>query len=402
MYKILLATLILFSLQLKAQDFWEEISTPLTNIYSFHCINKTEMLLGGSNDTSAGLYVSDNEGASWQYQNLIDQNYGCGFIGHHNETILAYVGSHLFKMNGLYDWNEINAASGSGTLLLVNDTIIIKGNWETVEKSVDGGYTWRIVHNNYPNENVETIIQHPNGDLFFGTYAVDDNTIPGVYTSTDLGETWSKVGLNYHMPMALATDSEGNIYAGSWGHYDTGMGGVYKSTDLGVTWDTLKLGMGVTSLVVTSGDTIYAGANNGVYMSTDLGTSWALVNSGLYYPYITGLSVGGDGHLYTYTDGSSRNLYRSLGRVSALNIEQNSSDLEMVLYPNPVHDRITISLDNTSKPLSLQVLNMAGKVVLQQRTALPHTVLTEHFSPGVYLVRIHTENNHYTQKFIKN
>lgn len=46
MRKFLLATLILLSIQLKAQVFWEEVTTPLSNIYSFHCINETDMIIG--------------------------------------------------------------------------------------------------------------------------------------------------------------------------------------------------------------------------------------------------------------------------------------------------------------------------------------------------------------------
>ncbi|MFP4557620.1 MAG: WD40/YVTN/BNR-like repeat-containing protein, partial [Bacteroidales bacterium] len=210
MKSFLLATLILFSIQIRAQDFWEEI-TRFKNINTALCVDHNTILFGGSinNDTS-GLFVSFDGGGTWNYQHLwANSNIPTSYIGMFNDTYYAYVASQLYKSNDLVDWNAIGDVGNAGNLFILNDSTIFTGHWEGLDKSTDGGHTWERVYSTHPNESVETIVQHPNGDLFFGTYTFDNNAVPGVYRSTDTGETWERIGLERNQILSLAVDSNG-------------------------------------------------------------------------------------------------------------------------------------------------------------------------------------------------
>ncbi len=406
MKNLLLATFILFSLQIKSQDFWEEVGTPDIDrmiIYSFLAIDSDNLLLGtGSTTVSGGLYSTSNGGEIWGFNDLTPYNNTCNSISRYDETVLVYVDDHLFKMNGLYDWEEINNTQESGTLLLLNDNTIIKGNWETVEKSIDGGHTWHVVHNTHPNESVETIVQHPNGDLFFGTYTFDVNAVPGVYRSTDTGETWERIGLEYNQILALSVDSNGALYAGSIGEEFTAIGGVYKSEDFGVTWDTLLQYMAVRSLVITPGDTIFAGTNIGVYRSNDGGSSWYEINSGLSRFNVRELSLGGDGHIYAIVDGSEDMLFRSTAAVTGIGEETGGVEPTILLYPNPANHQLHISLKGQHQSAGVAIINMQGQIIAQQAMQLPGSLPIGHLPSGYYLLRLHAGVAIYTQTFIKN
>jgi hypothetical protein len=390
-----------------AQVFWEEVSTPLTTIYAFHCINETDMIIGGYNDGGRGFFVSDNGGVTWEH--VISNNHGYNYIGHHNETILAFQGSHLFKMNGLYDWEEIADTWMGGTLFLINDTTIIMGNWETVKKSIDGGYTWRVVHNTGPNERVENIIQHPNGDLFFGTYTSDETAISGAYKSSDLGETWERAGLKYHNVMSVAVNSQGVLYAGTYGQWGGSYtGGIFKSDDLGVTWTELKSTLMLRSIVITPGDTIYAGCDSdhatqgGVFRSTDNGETWELINQGFFFPNVMQVMLGGDGHLYSVTKSSPYRLYRSVSKVTGISEKSNASSDDLKIYPNPATNYITIGDESGALPVHLAIYNLHGQLVYTVEHPSSNRLSIKHLPSGMYFISVKTPQYTVTKKFLKN
>ncbi len=172
--------------------------------------------------------------------------------------------------------------------------------------------------------NVVTTCLAVSGDYLFA------GTMDGVYRSTDYGDTWTKVGLEYYIVSSLAVSSN-IIFAGTMGSgvflsTDNGTtwtqsglasgyihafaimgtdifaagGGIFRSTDNGATW--LNTGMrsdaDVRALAV-SGPYLFAGLNgSGVHLSTDSGASWTAVNgsgyNGITYPVIRSLAIMGN------------------------------------------------------------------------------------------------------------
>lgn len=67
------------------------------------------------------------------------------------------------------------------------------------------------------------------------------------------------------------------------------------------------------------------------------------------------------------------------------------------LYPNPANNELNISIDNVSR---VEVYDLLGKMMLSE--AHPGSnINVSALQQGVYIVKIHTDNDCYTEKFIK-
>lgn len=157
-----------------------------------------------------------------------------------------------------------------------------------VEKSDDGGQTWRGLQ-------VETPLRLPynlGGDIAFHT--TKTNVLyctkygVGVFRSDDDGESWTRrpgAGLLEKNVNGLAVDpSKGDTLLAAT--YD----GVYRSIDGGASWKPAGLdGWDVSSISISQDDgrLVYAGTyasrrgTGGVFKSVDGGTSWRMTSDGL-------------------------------------------------------------------------------------------------------------------------
>jgi len=58
------------------------------------------------------------------------------------------------------------------------------------------------------------------------------------------------------------------------------------------------------------------------------------------------------------------------------------------VYPNPTTDEIRFDLDNLSRELNLELIDLQGKVVLQRKILGSYEISTKHLSKGVYVYRL--------------
>ena len=93
---------------------------------------------------------------------------------------------------------------------------------------------------------------------------------------------------------AIAITPKGSVLAGAF------QGGIYRSTDNGerwqkVYWSRAKFAFGnsVTSIVVGQRGDIFALINGGIYRSTDDGDRWEKSMTGLLYPSVSSIAIGG-------------------------------------------------------------------------------------------------------------
>ncbi len=115
---------------------------------------------------------------------------------------------------------------------------------------------------------------------------------------------------------------------------------------------------------------------------------------------------------YVHTDFAVKDAYYRLkqfdkdGRFfySAIVFIKDARTQQLVLYPNPVHDKLRISIPGelgNSKAI-VQVYNVNGILLLQQATGSNSaTINTSFFSRGQYIVRVVVKDNIYQQVFIK-
>jgi hypothetical protein len=73
------------------------------------------------------------------------------------------------------------------------------------------------------------------------------------------------------------------------------------------------------------------------------------------------------------------------------------------LYPNPAIDNITIDLDVIRTSVTVQIANMAGQVIMNERISQSDKLELDisNLAAGVYVVLVNYDNNVFTKKIVK-
>lgn len=85
-------------------------------------------------------------------------------------------------------------------------------------------------------------------------------------------------------------------------------------------------------------------------------------------------------------------------------IAHKTKKLDVVVFPNPAKNKVSIKIQDEVKPVNIKLIDLNGKVVLQQFFHKPDaTIYLDNLASGVYqLVLSTTDNNaHFTQKIVK-
>jgi photosystem II stability/assembly factor-like uncharacterized protein len=186
--------------------------------------------------TEAGIYRTNNAGASWTQQ---------------LSSSFSSSSSHLGR-----------SPAAPQTIYALN--------YSNIYQSTDDGLTWNYM--GYPQIQGLSLTADP---VDAGTLYVFGNGSPAVYKSTDGGRTWNPaaIGLPIVSVAALVATSDGALYAGTQGS------GIYKSTDHGASWGGVNNGLPTAAFVSNpqslsaSGTTVYF-ANASIFKTTNGGASW--------------------------------------------------------------------------------------------------------------------------------
>jgi len=102
-----------------------------------------------------------------------------------------------------------------------------------------------------------------------------------------------------------------------------------------------------------------------------------------------------DGNTTPFTPSNLNILRFTLSeQVSDLNNDKTS---DFIIYPNPIRDELNIRTSETV--IQAQVLDLSGRIMLKFLNT--NTLYVNELRPGVYMLRIETENGIITEKFIK-
>jgi len=72
----------------------------------------------------------------------------------------------------------------------------------------------------------------------------------------------------------------------------------------------------------------------------------------------------------------------------------------VVIFPNPASTSFTITGNSFSQNAQIEIFNLLGKKIYSAATCLPYTVDCRLFPPGIYLVKLQSENSFAVQKLI--
>lgn len=96
-------------------------------------------------------------------------------------------------------------------------------------------------------------------------------TEPGIYKTTDGGQTWTQMSSGFTDPaigsLWLDPNNPTTVVAASWTQ------GLFQSTNGGQSW-ALTGPYGSSTALLQIGSTLYAGTGQGIYTSTDSGATW--------------------------------------------------------------------------------------------------------------------------------
>ena len=235
-------------------------------------------------DTGQGIFRSTNDGGTWTIVN--PNSIGSTARSLSNPSVLYTAdGCSLYtSTDGGQTWSAAYTSCTSSTpyayVVAISPTdpnTLIVFSGRTEYRSINGGVS-------FP-QSVTTpfssgpIVASPDGSL----YAAAGSS--GLYKSTDVGLTWTKLGDGAPtncVAFALSTSNATILYAAD------GIN-VYKSTTSGTSWSTIAPGVGVSYLAVDPSNAlnVYGSTSVGVVLSsTNGGATWtrqAIVDSSTIY-----------------------------------------------------------------------------------------------------------------------
>ena len=144
----------------------------------------------------------------------------------------------------------------------------------------------------------------------------------------------------------------------------------------------------------------------------------------LYDDFILGQSVGPDVTSFSYRDYNSSDIHTikiyasvdgdySLPSVIKLQSTAGDStnfftavsfivkDQNYILYPNPAHDYIYLSGDVISEKISLDIIDIEGRVIYTLKNYDGKNINLDYFEKGEYIMRINTPSGKIYRRFIK-
>ena len=351
-----------------------------------------------------------------------------------------------FEITGFTASILVNTAKG----LTVFETPAAVADWSAV--SAPDEASWTPIYNAETDWS-EGALTHGNNlgepdgfDVGWGTYSMVTHTIAGtrVYVVKSMDETYRKLRINSLMSGTYSftyadldgdneqttTLAKSNFTGKNFGYFSFSTGVTSDPEPATATWDLLftkytaiipmpaptpygvsgvLLNKNVSALQVDGVDQAVADWNNAPFDTAlnIIGYDWKVydqVNNVYTYPadrtYFVEDLVGNIWKLIftAYGGGSTGDMTFTQELVSATGIEESDPNADLVLYPNPAQGgRTQLVLERSVVNAGLSVMDMGGKLVLQQRVtgtgglSLVPLDLSG-LDKGLYLVRLDAAN----------
>jgi uncharacterized protein (TIGR02145 family) len=138
---------------------------------------------------------------------------------------------------------------------------------------------------------------------------------------------------------------------------------------------------------------------------------WSFYQNGILKSLSNNISFVNSGYNLIYQTvfcNTNPNSIDSITFATAYNIDILTSKNELAnqninIFPNPAKQNITVSLDNTVKLNSIEIINSIGQSVFIKRTELSNNSILNisELPQGVYYIKIQTDNGSTVKNFIK-
>ncbi len=412
-----------------AQLQWRPLPSAVTNIDNqrFDDVFFVNDNLGwAANGAYAAVYKTTDGGATWTTQ-LTEQSLGANYyfrnIEFLNENIgfLGTLNGVVFKtIDGGDHWNPItnfptNPPAICGLSAVGSSTIYGCGAYFSpayVIKSTDSGATWQYIDMSaYARALVEVFFIDEN----IG-YASGENPNGGIILkTTDGGQTWNSI-YNTGIPgeyvwKLQVLSSNSNVIFGSVESIDPHFGKIVKSVDNGLNWVSKEVPYASVQAVGfltenhgwAGGYTSTVGTNFPILETFDGGDTWADtgVGSNLNRIFILHNNL-------VYASGATIYKYSESNLANANFIEKNRVPLKASIQPNPIKDKLNLSIDfPESDHFLITLYDARGRLIKELKKDDINAKGTKNYSfdfpypSGVYLIDIHNNTGRQSLKVLK-
>jgi photosystem II stability/assembly factor-like uncharacterized protein len=298
-------------------------SAPFQNIF---VLPDSTIYCGVFDEYNDAEYFSTDDGLTWHNTNLSSTS-KCVIMTSAG-TLLAGPNGGIFRSsNHGSTWSLVLASEGS-YCMAVKDNIVFASTIEGVFRSTNDGLTWKDIKDSLFVFPILALGIDKKGNILATGY--------DSFISSDNGDHWHKIS-NLH-GSSIAFDSLGNIFVGgnsifissnysqSWIVSDSGLPkleitgiscdqdnyiyascsreGIFRSTNNGITWQRINHGLtdiSITSILITSEDSILVGTSSGVFLTSDQGDHWDQVIPANLYASYSILAKNSKGYFFTGT-----------------------------------------------------------------------------------------------------
>jgi hypothetical protein len=385
---LLVMTLVVVSTSsiLSQDNSWIEITVP--EVGAIEAIQEGPdgaLLLG----TSTGLYLSTGSSSS-SIEHWSDLNDG---LPDKNIRALHVTADYLIFVvtwNGVFrrhieetGWTVLPVQGITGIsygkpFFVDAESQMFLGTSNGLYRSTDLGATWTRIHQSEFNY-VYAVTTMQSGNIYV-------STIGGIFESTDAGSVWTK---KFTSPqhtdfIGLCSTSLGTLL-GDFG--DGFLGRVRRSIDGGMTWTNVTNRGYVSNFVIDAESRMFHGREGysttigGVFWSDDDGETWSPMNSGLTDLNVRALAILGDGRIMAGTKGGKlfRTMHSTVTSIdSRVDLVPQSFSLQQN-FPNPFNSTTTFVFTIPERGYtSLLVFNAEGREVA--------TLASKEFHAGTHIV----------------
>jgi beta-lactamase regulating signal transducer with metallopeptidase domain len=268
---------------------WTKTNGPYSAMINCFAVSGKNLFAG----TNGGVYLSTNDGASWNAAGLINTDISALALSGENLFAATYRGVFLSSNYGK-SWNEVNngLTNTDVVALAVSGKNLFAGTFGGgIFLSTNNGTSWTEKNNDQSNIMVRALAI--SGENLFAA------TNRGVFLSTDNGTSWTEVNNGLSTIMLRGRFVE--VRDGNNISYLTTNSSSQTSPGSGTPTNIAALAV--------SGKNIFAGTSDGVFLSTNNGTSWKEVMTNFS---VAALAVSGT---TIFTGGRTINISTSTNRV---------------------------------------------------------------------------------------
>jgi photosystem II stability/assembly factor-like uncharacterized protein len=410
MKRLIFLIIFLFLVLIKsdAQDFWEHVITPDSIGIEDIAVDSAGIIYIACHEYwvgKGGVYRSEDNGATWQqFRNGLAHPYILALNVDDQDNLFIGGTGVIYKSTDHADtWDTVLTANFENVIVIRcgYDSIVLVGGGDAtgIFRSGDHGTTWQMVLSLDPigyNEWITDICFGPNGTI----YACSSTIYAGIgkiYQSADLGKTWQEFPPEEYYS-CIGFDNEGRLIAGTYG------AGIYRYDFADSTWEHILLGGTPNDILVVPDNKIFLSWSYGRVMQSD-------DDGNTYYSNSTGLSDFYDMRDFA-TDQVGRilvhggYLYRSYDAIfTDIKTTKNDKLNYQNCYPNPLGAYTEFYFSPESKQTEgsdLSIYTSSGNLILKRKIHPGENFRWDagHYSPGIYLARIISNESMTTIKLV--